>query len=1013
MPTPNTKQQECIDNLNGQYLVLAGPGTGKTFTIVKRIQNMISQGVNPEKILCLTFTETASKEMKSRIDSELNALDSGVNVYTYHSFCNEIIKDNPKDFELPENFRLISTAVSRSFIKECIDEIKPIAFRTEKNDPYYFLNDILNMITAVKQNRLTKEKYFYNLENNQNWIPQLEVWKNKNIEAVKNGKKETNLSKISTLEKSIAKAKELWLFYELYAEKMNKYHYIDFNDMITMVLEKFEKDAGFLAKIANKYEYLLVDEYQDTNPIQNEVIFNLVKGLDEKNVFVVGDDDQIIFTFQGARLDTIEKFLKEFPETKVICLNENMRSTQTILDVAREIAKQDTNRLEINPEFSRFNITKDLTAKNEKTCQKDKKVRFYRYADAIQEYNEIVKEIEGIVNSPDCPLDENGNKAYSEIAILTRSNTELETFAEMLKDKNIPYELKEGKNIFNIKSVTIMYYYMQMLVNPELYSDRIFRILLNPPFNINSKDYEKIYEVRTKNKSLINSIKELTPQDCQNYKLIEKFTTDFDKLREFISTETLRNIILEIGNRTGIFEYYLNAEINRCENIAGLKKLLDIANEISDINKTSGLEDFINYLDTCIIEEIEIKTDKAPVKMNAVQLSTYHSAKGKEYEYVYMPTLFNTKWESKKTDKPEIPLAPCEAKTDDEFKAQKYADCIKVMFVGMTRAKHTLRLSYFTPSGTRTKLTCFIANIQDILEKEETPFEYNETSYWEEMTKSLIKKEYDYKKDFTTLVDLKTKDKFFSPNSINKYLKCPRQFLFDYVLDLSSKATNPDAYSFGSAVHRACEFAINYAIQNKTYPQKEDFIKTFKEDAQNRAFSSYEQRQIHLERGEKALETFFHHLTDTPIESLMYTEHNIKFNIEGNNFTGIVDRIDKNEDGTYSIYDYKTGSAKNQNDIGLGKNHEDYYNQIGLYKYLFEKSTGNKVKDTTFIFPEYPESNFTLELNEEECEAIKDKFLDAIKNIKSYNFEPCSDRNKNSAPCKYCGFKDFCNLEVI
>lgn len=341
MVTPNKKQQECIDNIEGQYLVLAGPGTGKTFTVVRRIENIISHGTEPSKILCLTFTDTAANEMKKGIDKQLGEIDSDVNVYTYHSFCNEIIKDNPREFELPENFRLITNAVSRAFIKECIDEINPVAYRSERNDPYYYINDILNGIIAIKQNRLTKEQYFYNLEHNPNWILKLNDLETEKKEIIANGKNPTAklLGNIAKINKNIAKIRELWQFFELYTKKMNTNKYIDFNDMISMVLNKFDNDVSFLSDIANKYEYILVDEYQDTNKSQNDIVFSLTKGLNKKNVFVVGDDDQIIYTFQGARLDTIERFLTEFPDTKVVCLEENMRSTQSILDVAREIAK--------------------------------------------------------------------------------------------------------------------------------------------------------------------------------------------------------------------------------------------------------------------------------------------------------------------------------------------------------------------------------------------------------------------------------------------------------------------------------------------------------------------------------------------------------------------------------------------------------------------------------------------------------------------------------------------------
>lgn len=1010
---PNKKQQECIDNINGKYLVLAGPGTGKTFTIIERIKSMLEQGITPEKILCLTFTEAAANEMKSRLDKNLNKLDSGVNIYTYHGFCNEIINENSTEFELPQDYRIITEAVSRSFLKECIDELNPKAYRTTKNDPYFYIKEISNQIKEIKKNRLTKEKFFTNIEKNPDWKPYLEELKNKLEEKNKKGdtRTKTLIDNISNQEKKIAKIEELWKFYELYKSKMEAEHYLDFDDMICFVLDKFENEPGFSSQVANKYEYLLVDEYQDTNKSQNEIVFHLTKALESENVFVVGDDDQIIYSFQGAKLDTIEKFLKEFPDTKVICLTENMRSTQSILDAAREIAKQDTNSLESNPEFAQYNITKDLIAKNEKITQKDKKVRCYKYADILQEYNEIVNEIETLINSDNCPVNDKNEKDLSQIAILTKNNSELSTFAEILKEHNIPSELKEGKNIFEIKSSTVLYYYLQMLINPELHSDKLFKLLLSQPFNITPKDFEVIYNKHSQYKSLIDTIHSIPTEAFSQPEQIKKIISTFEYLTRFKTNETLKNIILETGTKTGIFDYYLNSEINKCENIAGLKKLVDEAVDFSQIHKKISLEDFIEYLDMTLKEDIQIKTDKAPIPMNAIQLSTYHSAKGREFEYVYMPTLIRENWESDRSSlKPTIPVDISEYKTDEELKTLKRSDKIKLMYVGMTRAKHTLCLSYPVNVGTSTKTpTEFIINIQDIFEKESEPFTYDMNSFWQERTKSLLKRDYDYNRDFCTMVDTRILGKAFSPSSINTYLSCPRQYLYDYVLGLKAKDGNPDSMSYGSAIHHSLEFAVKSAIEIKKYPTEEEIINTFKTELKNLPLSSYEQREILQTRGEKALQEYYSQLCNTPVSMLYTVEQPVKFEMDGVKFYGIIDRIDKNSDGTYTIYDYKTGNAKTNRNICPDGEYEHYYNQIGLYKYYFEKSTGNKVKETTFIFPEDYTKNLTLNLTDDNCLDIENKFKTAISNIKSYKFEPTYKKDS----CKYCQYKDFCNMEVV
>ena len=1010
---PNTKQQECIDNIDGKYLVLAGPGTGKTFTIIQRIKAMLERGIVGSKILCLTFTDAAANEMKVRLEKELNTLSVDVNIFTYHGFCCNVIDENIEEFEFSQSYRIMSDSVSRAFIKECIDEINPKYFRTEKNDPYFYIDTIKRRIDEIKKNRLSKGDYFKNIEFNPDWQPELDSLIAELEAKLKKGETrvKTLTGNIETQQKKIDQAKELWEFYELYQAKMEKNHYIDYNDMINSVLTKFDSNPAFLEKIANEYEYILVDEYQDTNKSQNEIVFNLTKNLKSENVFVVGDDDQIIYTFQGAKLDTVEKFLEEFPDTKVICLENNMRSTQQILDVARAVAKQDFRRLENNPRFKSYGISKTLVAKNEKLQDVKTAVRCYKYADKMQEYTEIIDEIEALVESPNCPKDDDGNKKLSEIAILTRSNAELDEFAEMLKARNIPFELKEGKNIFKISAVNIMYFYMQMLVNPELNSFRVFQLLLAQPFGINSKDYVKLYEGISKYKTFIEAIREIPKEEFIEPEKIEKFIKTYDYLLDYKTKENIKNTVLEMGAKTGIFNHYINTDLNKTENIAGLKRLIDEAEAYSDIYKTSFLEAFVEYLQILNDDEIELLTEKAPVSLNAIQLCTYFASKGREFEYVYMPTLNADKWEAfRGSMKPEIPLASTEYKTKEELDELKVSDRIKVMYVGMTRAKHTLRLSYLqTQNGKPKKPSEFIANIQEMFEKEAEPFVYTEQSFWYQAAKALTKRDYDYKKDFCVLVDSRIENKSFSPTSINTYLSCPRQYLYKYILGFDGKGGNPDNMSFGSAVHAASEFAIKYALEKGEYPSKDLYIQSFKNKLSELPVSSYEQR-FNLEgRGEKALDSFYQFLTNTPISWLHEVESKINFDLDGVKFYGVIDRIDKNEDGTCNIYDYKTGNAKNGKVICPDGDHEDYYNQMGLYKFFFELATGNKVKQTTFIFPEEYAKNYTLEYSEEDCNAIVEKFKNAIAEIKNYNFEP----SHNPDACKYCSCKDYCGLNVV
>ncbi len=1013
---PNKKQQECIENIDGQIMVLAGPGTGKTYTLIQRVKNMLlNKAIPAEKILCLTFSDAAAAEMKKRLIKEVGELAAETNVYTYHSFCNELLNNYSDEFDFPKDTKIIDEATKRTFVKKCIDELNPKHYRTEMYDSYHFIPKIIEGIEEIKKNLITQEEYFCNIEQHPDWMPKLNEFKEKLEEKIKkgDGRVKTLLANIESQEERIGKAKELWSFYEIYKSMMQKQGLIDFNDMINLVLEAFKHKPAFLEKVANSYDYFLVDEYQDTNKSQNAIVFNLVKASNKKNIFVVGDDDQIIYGFQGAQIDNIEKFLDEFTETNVICLKENMRSTQSILDFSYEVSKLDPKRLESNTRFKQYLIDKKLEAKNDSITLKDKKVKFNRYADIDQEYISIVEEIESIINSVACPVDENGNKKLSEMVILAKTNKELEIFSEMFKARNIPYELKDGKSIFTIKSSILIFFYIKMLVNPGLYSEKIFQLLLNEPFNIDIKDYEELLKRKRlhKNNFFIDDIKQMTDYSWVNKERIDNILNTYEELQKYKNNESLKNIVLEIANRTGILKYFINSDINKAENISGIKKIIDEAKNLQENDPTVSLEDFAAYLNMAFESDIDILTDKNPVPLNAIQLVTYHSSKGREFEYVYMPTLETRKWESdnKSAITTSIPISA--VYTEEEKKALKFSERVKLLFVGITRAKYSLTLSFPDKiNGKDKQLSKLVLPFMNNPLLEVVEHKASGEDFVSNMIKLVTKKQFDYKKELNSYFKARVEDVILSATSINTYIKCPRQFLYSNVLKLDSKDSNKNSLNYGTSVHFACEKLFDKAKENNKYPTKDEFIGWFEESLSNKELSDPKVRKDFLERGINNLSKFYVQLTNTPVKNLYEAEHEIRnFKVINAPITGAIDRIEKNEDGTYSLYDYKTGKSKAK-DIKDGGAHEDYLNQLRIYKYCFEKSTGNKVSKTGFLFPDDCENNYNVCLNDEDNTLIEQKITGIYNNLQLLNFEPKRDDEK---VCEYCNYKDFCELNVL
>ena len=1027
---PNEEQEKCIKSNASKLLVVAGPGTGKTYTVVEKIKYLISKNVNPERILCLTFSDTGATEMRNRVRKELNNQSLKINIYTYHGFCNELISEEPEAFGIADNFRVISNAMATKLLKESITEVNPESFRGPKNNPLnrYAFTTIQNMVKKFKKyNMTTKEQFDYNFQYNPAWKIEYErLLDNKRFKEENNQKVfKYELTNIEKMEKMFQKAKDAWEVYVNYQNKLGIY--IDYDDMINNVLNRFKDDSVYLHEVSQKYDYIIVDEYQDTNPNQNELIFLLTDVKDDGNLFVVCDDDQIIYGFQGARIDTIDKFIEKYsPEN--VCLIKNMRSTQNILDAAHIVAKEQDPKYRLE---GKNGINKQLKSVSDDVKDKNIPVRVYAFSDNLQENNNIATEIKELMDSDKLPLNDKGEKLLSEIAILAKSHEELYVLADFLRGKGVPYELKEGKSIFNIRASQVLYNYMQFLVNPDFYADKFFKLMLSQPFIVNAKDFQTLSfkkyqydcELKDNGKTDFENFMEyiIAHSDKNEYVKwdnIQKIFSTYKHLLKYKSVETLKNVVIEIGNKTNIFKHYIEIDENKVDNVAGFQKLVDEAIDFSDAEKKISLEYYVEYLELCESDEkLAIKTDESPFTKNAVQLLTYHGSKGREFDYVYMPNLTEANWEGRRVvTTPDIPLPPSEYKTEEEIKLIAEAEHAKLFYVGMTRARHTLRLSY--PKGIdETNLqnpTKFISCIYDMCEHEKTPFEYKgEEFYRSEQAKVLLQEEYDYNKDFCLMVDAKSEKMEYSATSMNTYNDCPRRYLYDYIFNLSSNGDVSNALSYGKIIHATCEYAVKQAIKNKQHISKEEFINKFYEEMKNPdcPMANADDYKIHKGRGEKALNEYYVQLTNTNPNNFYAAEKEIKFtDTDGIKFKGYIDRIDTINDN-YVIYDYKTGSAKAGDKICEGGEYENYYYQIALYKYIFEQSekqAGRKcnVSETTFIFPEECTKNYTAPIDNESCLKVVQKYKEIISKIKSYNFNP-TPRLKEKT-CEYCPHKDIC-----
>ena len=981
--TPNAEQQKGIHRTEGPVMLLAGPGTGKTYTLIRRVEKILEKGVDPSNILCLTFSDAATSEMKTRLTNKLGIKGAGVNVYTYHAFCMDIIRQNPEEFEMTKNVQMADDITKQTILKECIDEYKDIKYlKNQWGNKYYYIPAILTGIETIKRERTTEKEYFEYIKTSLDWQKKLD---DLNLELkeriLKKKPTEPCEKKIEKIESKIGKAKEFYSIYQIYKRKLNENNLLDYSDMINFVLDKMDTDEEFLESTTKNYKYVLVDEYQDTSKVQNELIFNILKGAKTDNIFVVGDDDQIIYSFQGARTGNLNDFINKFPNRETICLTEDRRSTQTILDYAEKVIDADNFRLSKN---KNLNISKKLTAKNESIIEKEQKIDFDIYADNIQEDNNIVRNIENLIKDGVKP---------SEIAIITRKNKPLKNFARLLKQKNIPYTLQKQTNAFDVSSFIQIYFYLKLLVNSYLEQDKLFGLLSFAPFKIEDKTLARILtESRKEEKPWIDIIKEI---DCPSLK---DFLKTFLYLKEKKSYLPLVAYLHEIITKTGILQYYSNTKEDRFENIEAIQRLIDEAHSYSVIHKGAFLNEFVSHLDAYFKEDIEIELKKTNIISEAVQLVTYHGSKGREFEHVFMPNLTSSALENSRPSNREIALPIKKSLFSEDKDENKKAELLRLLFVGITRAKHGLHLSHAnTCDGSPQSTSAYIPKDDNLVITKAHSIDMEE-----KIQELIVNIKVDFKEDsYLEEIKERVKNLTISQTSLNCYLCCPLQYFYSNILNVPVFVEDKDILEYGSAIHYAIQCMTENAMKTGVWSSKEVMLKSFFEKMNLSEFTSFEKKEELLKRGINSIEKNYPKFIESDPGHILATEYRMEMNFEGCVLKGFADRISKNNEGNILIYDFKTGLYKKVS------SNENYYNQLRFYKFLYEEiNKGQKVDNTALVFFEEGCKTSFPGQDETENAEIKEKIRSAIQGIKNLDFEPKKDENN----CKYCAYKLTCKM---
>jgi len=472
----NDKQREAVTTIEGPVMVVAGPGTGKTQILAMRIANILrTTQIDAGNILALTFTNSGVWAMKKRLLEIIGPASYRVHVHTFHSFCNEVIQTFPEKFLFNKKLDQISDLEQLLLIRKILDQNHFEKIKTLKA-PYFYQGAITKSINDLKQEGLSPRDFEKLIQKELVEFEKIEdLYHDKGANA---GKMK---AKYQDAKEQLLKNLELAKTYEDYQKGLKKQGLYDYADMILTVGEKLISDNELLSYYQEKFQYILVDEYQDTNSGQNSVVKSLASFYDQPNLFVVGDDEQSIFRFQGAALENILSFVTDYPETKIIVLEDNYRSTQKILDASRAVIGQNKNQI-----FNVLKIDKKLIShKVVKTS-----INLGQFSTGANEDFYIAQTIKKIIKN---------NVNPEEIACIYKEHRDVNNLTEMLGKLDVPYVLNCAENILNDNEIQKVLNLLRIIDNP--YLDKVlFEVMHYDFLKIEPIDIFRLTHLAGKNK---------------------------------------------------------------------------------------------------------------------------------------------------------------------------------------------------------------------------------------------------------------------------------------------------------------------------------------------------------------------------------------------------------------------------------------------------------------------------------------------------------------------------------
>ncbi len=913
----NKAQKEAVDTIEGPVMVIAGPGTGKTQILALRIGNILKKGsTEADGVLCLTFTNSGVQAMKKRLHAYIGTDAGKVHVSTFHTFAMNIIEEYYSYLDFKTEPKIIEEIDMINLVDEIFHNHTWDHISTRGNVSQNF-KDIKSLISVLKRERMSPNDFLVEIEREIDSLSE-------NPENISSrGETKGQLKKeIQNKIESLSRTAEVVKFYELYEEKKFALGFVDYDDVLMYLVKLVEEHDDVRDSIREKYLYILVDEHQDSSGVQNEFLKKVWGDVEMPNVFVVGDDRQLIYGFGGASISYFESFTKYFKGTTLITLTDNYRSHQNILDVADLLLKSHLTKGKLISNTKGENTLELI----ECSYPRDEIVRAGLY---------FKEQIKNRVKPEECVL-------------LLPKNAHVRNAISILRGMGLEVSSEQNVHLFDTPEALLFLRILRVIQNPhdtvsigELLLDPISKI---PPLVA----HEFLFKNHPDKLSLQLLLGKNTEQGLfGNTDPVSSFGERIKVWMDYSKTNTVYGLIQKVGNELFVEEGTDHPRF--IQRVEVVRSFIHLALSHSEKNKNTTLASFVSYIERLNSYETDIPLAIFGAQ-NGIKVATLHGSKGLEFKAVWIAHMTERGFMSSKKSNFALPESLKE-KLDTKDELTKKRE----LYVAITRAKEFCVLSHakYSYKGDDEELAHIIEPIRNMFT--ETTADETEKYILAQNPKLYIQEEpIDTsfgKKEIIELVSREYVHKKVSVTLLNTFFECPWKWYFKSFLQLPEPMSA--SLEFGSLVHSLIEQILKKEISSDP--------KTFTQSINQYVVNQYPRMSTFTPRMEADAVKVLTHFTDQMLPSVMKDfESEKKISYKDPQFpdltiTGAIDLVEYLNDKKHvRVTDYKTGGTKLKKDIDkVDDEHRpsSFLRQLAMYSYLINRSTKGDVHvDTSRLY---------------------------------------------------------------